>query len=231
MRPIDSLERARLCRSALRIMKKRTACDAYKVFKINRNRAEAFVRIFDAPGGTPRRQGQPSNDEKELLRGAVVFAVGALDAFLHELILEIVPRFGGDRTRLNDALKQIAKDDPALALRVSLARDGEEKRCEFRDALDGWLSEKSFQGSAAVERALGFVNCRIEWADFDTASGMHTAERLQHYTKVRHSIVHRGAKPTVNRSEAGECVELIKSIAKLVNHRCIAFYDASCGIA
>ncbi len=43
------------------------------VFRNNLARAHAFLPLFDETGGV----GQPSNDRKELLRGAVVFAVGA----------------------------------------------------------------------------------------------------------------------------------------------------------
>jgi hypothetical protein len=61
--------------------------EAFGVFEANRERSRAFLRIFDKD----RKVGQPSNDEKELLRGSLVFAVGALDAYLSDLILEIVP--------------------------------------------------------------------------------------------------------------------------------------------
>jgi len=48
------------------------------VFEANLERSRAFLRIFDQD----RKVGQPTNDEKELLRGSLVFAVGALDAYL-----------------------------------------------------------------------------------------------------------------------------------------------------
>jgi hypothetical protein len=54
----------------------RKKTDAFKVFEVNLDRSRAFLRIFDKDRGA----GQPTNDEKELLRGSLVFAVGALDA-------------------------------------------------------------------------------------------------------------------------------------------------------
>jgi hypothetical protein len=87
------------------------------VFETNLERSRAFLRIFDKDRGV----GQPSNDEKELLRGSLVFAVGALDAYLSDLILEIIPAHGPKSPQLSDALREIARADPGLSLRVALA--------------------------------------------------------------------------------------------------------------
>jgi hypothetical protein len=63
--------------------------DSCRIFETNLERSRAFLRIFD----TDRRPGRPTSDEKELLRGSLVFAVGALDAYLSDLILEVVPKY------------------------------------------------------------------------------------------------------------------------------------------
>ena len=75
--------------------------DAFKVFEANLDRSRAFLRIFDKD----RSAGQPTNDEKELLRGSLVFAVGALDAYLSDLIMEIVPKYAPRSSQLTDALR------------------------------------------------------------------------------------------------------------------------------
>lgn len=201
-------------------------CESYKAFLVNIDRSRAFLRMFDEPGGQPRGVGQPSSDEKELLRGAVVFSVGALDAFLHELILEIVPRFGGVQDALNEALRHITRDDPGLALRMNLMSEQADKRVAFRSALDGWLSQKSFQGPEAVIRAISYVGCGLAWTDFDVATGENTPERLQHFTEMRHNIVHRGFKPNIGRPSADQCVGLVEVIANLVNAETVKFYHA-----
>lgn len=199
----------------------RQKCDAYKVFEKNLERSRAFLRLFDVD----RTAGQPSNDAKELLRGAIVFAIGALDAFLHELVLEVVPKFGGNRQALTDALRAIAKDDPGLSLRLALAPDGASKEDEFRVALDDWLERKSFQGVARVANALTYVGVSLGIGDFDQHTGVNTAERLEHYTDLRHRIVHRGAKPAVVRNNAQQCVDLIARMAKAINAEAVAFYN------
>jgi len=93
---------------------------AYTAFEANIERSRAFLRIFDKEPDGGRKQGQPTKDEKELLRGSLVFAVGALDAYLSDLILEIVPAYTPRSDKLAAALKGIAKSDPGLALRVAL---------------------------------------------------------------------------------------------------------------
>jgi len=161
---------------------------------------------------------------KELLRGAIVFAVGALDAFLLELVLEIVPRFGGDQHALGEALRAIAKDDPGLALRLALSPDGASKEDEFRKALGDWLDRKSFQGVARVSNALTYVGLSLTIADFDSHTGKNTAERLEYYTQLRHNIVHRGQRPNVVRNNARECVDLIACMGAVINTNAVAFY-------
>jgi HEPN superfamily RiboL-PSP-like protein len=199
---------------------KRAKCTAYAVFEKNIHRSEAFLRIF----GEERARGQPTNDEKELLRGAVVFSIGALDAFLHDLVLEIVPTFGGNRTSLKPALQEIAKGDPSLALRVALAPNGVSKTDEFREALDSWLSLKSFHGPEAVIRATGYVGSDFSWTEIDKVTASKAAERLEHFTDMRHGIVHRGKSPYIRRDQAKEVVTLTKAIAKLINTKAVTFY-------
>lgn len=202
----------------------RKKCESYKAFESNLGRSRAFLRLFDID----RTAGQPTNDEKELLRGAVVFSIGALDAFLHELVLEIVPQFGGNRSALAGALREIAKDDPGLSLRIALAKaEGADLEKEFRDALDTWLEKKSFQGVSRVSAALSYVGVKLSIGDFDASTGVNTAARLEHFTDMRHLIVHRGAKPTATRPAAKECVDLIEAMASRINTEAIKFYNGS----
>lgn len=196
--------------------------ESYKVFEKNVDRASAFLRIFDVD----RTAGQPTNDEKELLRGAIVFAIGALDSFLHELVLEIVPTFGGDRSALKDAFRAIAKDDPGMSLRLALATDDETRKAEFRNALGDWLETKSFQGVGQVQSALQYAGNNLTLPDLDAATGTDTAKQLAFYTKMRHQIVHRGARPNIRRARAGECVSLVREMGKAINIESVKLYNS-----
>lgn len=198
----------------------RTKTDAFKVFEANLDRSRAFLRIFDKD----RAAGQPTNDEKELLRGSLVFAVGALDAYLSDLIMEIVPKYAPRSSQLSDALKAIAKSDPGLSLRVALAQSDADRREEFRTALDDWLATKSFHGPSKVAQALEYVSCPITWEDFDEATGTSTMGELARMTDERHEIVHRGRKPYIRRNLAEEANNLIGAIADRIDREVANLY-------
>lgn len=187
------------------------------VFLANIDRPRAFLRIFDKPGGIKRGRGQPSDDEKELLRAAVVFSIAALDAYLHDLVLEEVPKKGVHSQELTEAMRNIAREDPALSLRVALADSPTEGRAEFREALDDWLSTKSFQGPEAVQRTLALVGKPVKAATLAKALGDDWASELAHWTDMRHRMVHRAEKPYIRRRNAGACLRLVTNVAEAVD--------------
>jgi RiboL-PSP-HEPN len=190
------------------------------VFETNLERSRAFLRIFDKERGP----GQPSRDEKELLRGSLVFAVGALDAYLSDLIIEVVPSYGPKSKHLADALRAIARNDPGLALRVALAPTKTEGVDEFRGALREWLATKSFQGPDRLIEALGYVACPISWADFDEATNCATATELEKITSDRHGIVHEGKRPYIRRHLAEEANSLVADIVRCIDAEVCAVY-------
>lgn len=194
----------------------RRATQSYLVFQANLHRSRSFLRSFDGPEG--RSRGRPTDDEKELLRAAVVFAVAALDAYLHDVVLEEIPKKGVQSDQLREALRGIAKDDPSLALRVALADGAEARRAEFRAALDGWLSTKAFQGPEAVMRAMAFVGCTLTTAEIDARLGRPWTSKLAEFTGMRHQMVHRGQSPYIRRKHAGECVDLISQLVETIDY-------------
>ena len=195
---------------------KRVKCEAFKVFEKNMKRSRAFIKIF---GEENRSAGAPTNDERELLRGAVVFSIGALDNFIHELILELVPKFGGNKGAMRQPLTAIAKSDPGLALRVALAPPGEAET-EFRDSLDAWLESQSFHGVAKIVNALGYLGLKINESPLPN----DWRKRLEEFTEERHQIVHRGSTKMIRRDEAKECADLVECIAKSINADAVKQY-------
>jgi hypothetical protein len=196
---------------------KKQKCDSYVVFEVNLNRSRAFIRVF---GEEDRKPGGPTNDERELLRGSVVFAIGALDNFVHELILELVPQFGGSNDALRGPLQNITKADPALALRVALAPTPARAQEEFRVALDGWLESQTFHGVKRILDGAAFVGVKVDESTLTT----DWRTRLEHYTKMRHEIVHRGKRPGVKRDDADGCSTLVASIAAAINGEAVKLY-------
>lgn len=195
---------------------KKRKCDSFVVFEKNLKRSRAFITIF---GAENRSAGAPSNDERELLRGALVFAIGALDNFLHELILEIVPKFGGDRGAMKQPLAAIAKNDPALALRVALA-DSNDAEEEFRKALDSWLESQSFHGVAKIIGALSYLGIKLN----ESPLPIDWKKQLEEFTNERHQIVHRGSTKVIKRDEAKTCTDLIERIAQAINSDAVKYY-------
>lgn len=194
----------------------RRKCDAYKVFEKNIWRAQVLVDMF----AVARNAGRPSEDERALLQGAVVFAVGALDNFIHELILELVPAFGGDGASMREPLRAIAKEDPGIALRVALARDSVQASEEFRAALDNWLDSKSFHGVQAVMTGLSYCGLRLDESAIDKS----WRARLEHFTEMRHGVVHRGKQPSLKAADAQECVSLVVELGELINGTGVMLY-------
>lgn len=194
----------------------RTVTGAQMAFLANIKRPQAFLHIFDNPGGTPRRQGRPTDNEKELLRATVVFALAALDAYLHDVVLEEVPVRGVKSDTLLEPLRAIARDDPALPLRVALADNKSARHAEFRAALGSWLSAKAFQGPEAVKRALGYVGCSPSAAELDRSIGSGWAGDLTSWTTMRNGMVHRAETPYIRRADAAKCVDLVIRIVATV---------------
>jgi hypothetical protein len=186
-------------------------------FLANIERPKAFLRLFDRPGGAKRGRGRPSDDEKELLRAVVVFSVAALDAYLHDLVIEEVPKRGVHSEALAEAMRSIAKEDPALALRVALAEGLNARQDEFRKALEDWLSAKSFQGPEAVVRTLSLVGQPTKASSLNKRIGENWTEQLVAWTTMRHGMVHRAEKPYVPRSHAASCLSLISRIVAAVD--------------
>lgn len=200
--------------------KKLKRTEAVVVFEANLDRSRAFLRIFDAD----RAAGRPTKDENELLRGAIVFAVGAFDAYLSDLILEVVPKYGARSTQLATALRAIAKNDPGLSLRVALAPTDSDRRHEFTEALGDWLSTKTFHGPDKVDDALGYVACSVAWEDLDKACGCDAKADLAKITRQRHEIVHEGKRPRTTRSQAEAAANLVAALAKHIDTRVCSHY-------
>ncbi|MGL4339387.1 MAG: HEPN domain-containing protein [Rhodoglobus sp.] len=194
---------------------KKKKCESFIAFEKNIKRSESFIAIFDSD----RPQGRPKTEHDDLLRGAVVFAIGALDHFIHELILEIVPRFGGNASAMKDALAAISRSDPGLALRVAIAKEDRAQK-EFRGALEQWLESKSFQGVAKIIEAMGYLGIKLDELNFPTG----WEPKLKKFTTDRHSIVHKGTGVRVTLQQAKDCTDLVKTLGSLINEKAVTFY-------
>lgn len=196
---------------------KRRKTESFTVFEKNVNRSRAFIRVFEGTE-TARKKGRPTSDEVDLLRGALVFSVGALDNFVTELILELVPKFGGSGEAMRQPLTEIAKAEPSLALRVAMAKANAEE--EFKAALGNWLETKTFHGVKKVMGALTYIGVDMDESTLQS----DWKKSLDEYTDWRHAIVHRGDTRTVKLEQAQQCTDLIEEIGKSINRSAVKLY-------
>lgn len=194
---------------------------AKKAFDLNIERAGYFLELHqDLQDG---KRGAPLKPVRELPRASVVFAVGALDAYLSDLSAEVLLTLLGRSvasTEARDLLAKIQKEIPTLALEVLLLTDAAARKKRVQEALSDHLYNKvSHHGPTGVATALVRIGGKPAdvWSALPSKGFANPETELQRWTTCRHEIVHQGKKPTVHRPKAKECLELISAIAAQVD--------------
>ncbi len=205
---------------------------AYLVLDKNLTRTQAFTRIFFAGSTKPtsamkRGPGKPSDEEKELLRAAVIFSIGALDAYMSEVAAEVLVaqlEDGSDSptSSARALLRRIAKEVDTLPLELAMTTDATKRRAVVTRALiDHLTSSVSNHGAKAVAATLermGEPHTGKVWAALDkhladwpslATQGRTSAAILDQWTANRHKIVHEGVAVPVNGAHAKELIEFI----------------------
>jgi hypothetical protein len=206
----------------------RRLTDAFKRLNTNLKRAETVLdRFFDNPGGKPRKSGQPAAHEQELLRSVLVLAIGALDAYLSDVIIETLPRMAkvGTSGKLFDRL---ASARPGLVLRAYLVgKDNDIEReieKELAEAIEAEFAKDSMHGSGAALRVSDWCALGLGRRDFDSADVSNPLQLLDDWTDKRHRIVHRGELVRLKRADATEVIKVVRSTARVVNDAAIRQY-------
>jgi HEPN superfamily RiboL-PSP-like protein len=187
---------------------------SYKAFKRNISRSGHFISIHKE---TMEKPGRPPAKMNELSRAAVVFAVGALDAYISEASAEYLVRImeeSGAPKELRDILVRLNKELPALALEVVLMTTaGERKTRVYESVVDHFHNNVSNHGAKAVSRFVERIGRKPTefWAEMDQY-WEEPAGVLDFYTMVRHEIVHQGQSPQVNRAEAEVFIEMVADL-------------------
>jgi hypothetical protein len=176
-------------------------------------RVEALVNLHSRETAT-RGQGRPSQEMSDVLRGALVLAVAALDAVVLDCILEAIPPLAsqgglGDgvakKLKSHQLLECFGREDPNQAL-LELCQE------EYRSI--------TFQTAKAIESNLNdILGCSAPWTQ--AAKRLSIAElrweekllqgiaweeatvteQLDEYVKRRHRIAHDGDRtPNATRT-------------------------------
>ena len=191
--------------------------DAYAAFEKNINRAEALIRVFERG----RTAGRPLTEDTTLPRASVVFSIGALDAYLHDLVLEVVGEFVPQSPTLANALKDMQPQN--LVQTMARAATIEDARDSFRKTLDEHFDDKSFMDVSGLLRACNLVGCNTTVAQLAIDTNRpDLGTELGTYTNVRHRMLHRGENPKVLKDNAKKCAAMVRDIVNAVEAKVIA---------
>ena len=188
-------------------------------FDINIERASYFLEIH---AGTQPGVGAPDLARRELPRGAVVFAVGAIDAYISQVSAEVLvaqlqqPASGADQ---RETLKRVQAEVPTLALEIALLPSESQRLERIESAiLDYFQNSTSSLGSKAVNAAVLRMGRKPSevWTPL-SEQFTNPADELDRWTEVRHQIVHRGMKPRVWRPHAEKFIDLAIALVTLVD--------------
>lgn len=158
------------------------------------NRVDGVVALHRTLHG---KSGRPRQHVSDMLRGALVLAVGALDGLVLEAVLEAIgpaARAG----RLGEAATKWAKDDPEKVLRAFSAADPHH---ELTQLARNHLGQITFQSPAMIEGVLRDVAAvPAPWSRASLAltdandkwSQNRVKEELRLVVERRHRIAHAG---------------------------------------
>ena len=190
--------------------------ESYKRLKRNLTRGDTLLEeFFDKPGGKVRGAGQPKGHEQELLRAVLVLTVGAIDAFLSDLLVELLPRIAAASP---DAavFDRIAKDNPGLVLRA-LYLGSPERDAALAEVIEAHFQSKTMHGAKAVRQVCHWCVLSLDDSAFNSTNTSQTLSSLDGWTDKRHQIVHRGERIKLTRANAGDLIKLVESIGKTLN--------------
>ena len=190
---------------------------AKAAFDKNIRRATYFLDIHGAGQEGP---GAPKSAYRELPRGAIVFAVGSLDAYLCEASAEVLVR-GIESSlapqQLRNVLERVDRELPSLALELTLLRTLDERKGRLRSQIvDYFQNQTSQHGAKAVAATVTRMGHKPAdfWSAMSSRNYPDAASDLDRWTDVRHQIVHQGKSPRVWRPHARSFIELAKALVK-----------------
>lgn len=196
--------------------------DDHGAFMKNIDRAEALIRIFERG----RSRGRPSAEDTQLTRSSLVFSIGALDAYLHDVVLSVVAQFVPQSDELDRVVREMQPHD--LVQTMARATDHADARGRFRKRLDQYFDDKSFMDVHGLTRALRLVGCGLSTGDVASRAGRaNLAADLGRYTDMRHRIVHRGKNVRVTKDMAWDCARLVRAIVDTVDQAILDEHHAT----
>ena len=112
-------------------------------------------------------------------------------------------------------LEAIQRTAPALAIQLAVAKPDVDRLAILQDAiLTHFHDQVSNHGAKAVATTVQRMGGSPKelWEAVEAAGHVEPQKNLDEWTRKRHSIVHRGERPTINRDPARTCVELVTGV-------------------
>lgn len=171
---------------------------AFDIFQKNIGRAENLFALHRAVF----QRGRPPKEWADILRAALIFAAAALDAYMHDKLVEIVPRVIKDtRNRLPGNLIDILKSNGITyeSLIEMLFSGNHERR--FREAIKKHYAERTIQDIGDIDKVVKNLGISDFWFSLAKAINKRKGrirkinkegvkDFIQSYIYRRHKIVH-----------------------------------------
>lgn len=186
----------------------------------NTERARHFIQIHeDAQQGA----GAPARQYRELPRAAIVFSVGAIDAYLSEVSAEVMIRQFQTNVANSDTrfiMSKIQKEIPTLALEIAVLPTNPERIQRVRESIvEHFHNNVSNHGAKAVASTMQRMgsSANAVWDHLRNHGYQNPVDQLDRWTDVRHQIVHQGTRPTVRRYQAADFIEFADAIVNRID--------------
>lgn len=165
-----------------------------EAFDESMKRAVSFLIAYRELHG---KRGRVPTARADLLRGAVVFAVAAMDAYIRDTVAYHLAKVIAVQVRTKSALpKEFIRiidstmNTEALIKAAYASRTGS----HIRSAVEGKLVQRSFQDPKAIEDAfkiIGLNDLIVKVAEIYGSKKKELEKTIRAITKRRHQIVHQ----------------------------------------
>lgn len=204
--------------SKRRVGPKRKSTQPFVSFRRNIDRCQRLIAV--AEKSHSGRKGPPNTDESDFLYSAIVFAVGALDAFVHDTLLDIVllPNGSTPPKAALDALASALAAAPEAFTQFLRARSDAERR----RVLDVDIIPTVRQTTGSVKQ----INTRCQQMNLGIKA-YSVSDRINEFAQIRHSLVHTGRYSQDARgleATAKACVARAEDIANEIHKAVLRKY-------
>lgn len=198
---------------------------------LNRNLDRAKL-LVDHHFGNRQGRGHPEREAKDALRLVVVLAIGALDAYLSDVTVDVLSGAPPKPVSGRSIWTLLRDEHKPSDLDLIEAVFADSKRAVVRSKLVADLRERTFHGAEWVVRLANMLDLPFD----KTASlrGHNIGDHLDtvgKWVQPRHKIVHQGKTPLVKRDDARALIVSVRAVGEHFDAlACKRIRDASRGL-